>query len=508
MSRRVLVLAHTCPSSWTDYYIGALRESCEVRVMGPEATHERLAGCGREHLRRDAIPPDYPVDFEQSFDLVRELDGWRPDLVLGVSGIGGMPLYRGIAELPWPTAYITVDTWQCLLDYRQAMQYDVAFAAQREFVPHLRATGCREAHWLALAASPAHHFPAGGEETHDIAFAGGLHDAVHAQRRELLDALRPDFSVLAESNCYGAELRSITARGRLAFNHSAVQEVNMRIFEAMAMGKPLLTSAGAESNGLLELFENGRDLWLYDSAESLHRVCAGLLADTHRERIGRRARDLVLERHTYAHRAQTLLDTVDRVVPTYAETQRKDAEPKPADWLPRAPGRALDVGMALGVSRIAMRQRGAEEFAGIAWTAEDLRQRGGRYDDAALWPAEPRGSFDTVILGGEYIPIDYDQALAWCHAALTEGGTLLLAAQAEALEAAGIRLKSDAIEVWLQARDFLLRRIGGPLPDGRVMIQARKRTRRVRDVVATVHRRLDLDFTDVPALLERIPGGW
>ncbi|MBI1319341.1 MAG: glycosyltransferase [Candidatus Hydrogenedens sp.] len=506
MTRRVLVLAHPCPSTWTDYYIEALRETCDARVMGPEATAAQLADLGRAGLK--AIRPDFPVDFEQSFDLVRELDGWTPDLVLGIAGVGGMPLYRGIAELPWPTAYLTVDTWQSLLDYRQAMQYDVVFAAQREFVTHLRATGCRHAQWLPLAASPAHHHPADVEETHDIAFAGSLHLDVHANRRELLDTLRPDFSVLAENGCFGEQLCELYCRGRLAFNHSAVQEVNMRIFEAMAMGRPLVTSAEAESNGLLELFEEGRDLLLYDSAASLHRVCQQSLSTGERERMGKRARDRILEAHTYAHRISTLLEAVDRLLPPHAPLPREHAAPQVVDWLPRAPGRILDVGMALGVSRIAMRQRGAEEFAGIAWTPEALRQRGGRYDETALWPAEPRGDFDTVAIGGEPLPMDYEHALAWAHASLAPGGTLLLAAHAEPLEAAGMGLSANAIEAWLQRYDFLLRRAGGPLPDGTLVIQARKRTRRVREVVAEVHRRLALDYADVPALLERIPSGW
>src|SRR5690606_5664933 len=162
----------------------------------------------------------------------------------------------------------------------------------------------------------------------------------------------------------------------------------------------------------------------------------------------------------------------------------------------RAPGRVLDAGMALGVSRIAMRQRGAEEFAGVAWTPELLRQRGGRYDTTALWPVEPRGAFDTVALGGEALPMEFDRALAWAHASLAPGGTLLLAAPADLLETAGLRLKAGPIESWLQQHGFLLRRLGAPLADGTLMIQARKRTRTVRDVVAGVHRRLALEYLD------------
>jgi len=509
MSRKLLLLAHPCPGTWTDHYIRAFRAQHEVVVAGLPPTPERLAKHGREGAADIAERPDVETDLATDFDPRRELGSWEPDLVVGISGIGGEALYSGVAELPWPSAFIAIDTWQCLLDYRQALTYDFVFAAQREFVPLLRAAGSRHVHWLPLAADPAEHFPADAEPDHDIAFAGGFRHPVHARRAALLEALQAEHDVHVAEACYGAALSEAFARGRVAFNHCAVRELNMRIFEVPAMGRPLLTNADAETNGLFDLFEEGEHLFAYDSKAALLRIAGAVLSDEgRRKRVAEAGRELVLSRHTYDHRVRELLDRVDTLLPEPGRPRTEARAPRPSDWLPRVPGRVVDLGMGFGMTRIGMRRSGAEEFAGIAWTPDELRRLGARYDESACWPAEPREAFDVAAFDAAVAPIDLEAGLQWCRAALVAGGSLIVTAPVEHWEAAGAGGEPGPIDTWLQHHDFHLRRMGRLTAEGRIVLEARKRTRRLSDIVSRWYAEAQPAGVDAPGVLARIPSGW
>jgi hypothetical protein len=68
-----------------------------------------------------------------------------------------------------------------------------------------------------------------------------------------------------------------------------------------------------------------------------------------------------------------------------------------------------------------------------------------------------------------------------------------------------VKLAPGAFGQWLAASDFIVRSVGPPLPDGSCVVQARKRTRRTRDIVQEVLTRLELPALDIAALVERIP---
>jgi len=76
--------------------------------------------------------------------------------------------------------------------------------------------------------------------------------------------------------------------------------VNSRTFEAMACGACVISN---EVPGLKTLF--GGSIITYGESEDLNRIIAQMLADnTRRERIGALAREKILQRHTYRHRAK------------------------------------------------------------------------------------------------------------------------------------------------------------------------------------------------------------
>lgn len=495
MKPKLLLFAHPSPASWVAHYIRAFRDCCELRAVGPVPGADQLAAWNRAGLADDVPRIDVPVALDANLDLAAALGDWTPDCAVGISGIGGDPLYPHTISLPCPTAFITVDTWQCLLDYPEARSYDFVFAAQREFVDPLRDTGARAVQWLPLACDPEAHVPGNASPTHDLAFAGSTTAPVHAERRRLLAVLGAQFSLYHQEHAFGADLSEAFARGRVTFNHSAVQELNMRIFEALAMGRPLLTNAAADYNGLRTLFADNEHMSIYeDERDLLERAQHLLRDDAARARMAAAGRAEVLAKHTYAHRAATVIETLR---PWFGHSsERGDL----LDWLPPAPGRVIDFGLGVRRSKIALRRRGVESFEGLATDMADADARRGSYDVILSSSGADTTPFDTAVLAAT-LPLA--ATLAEAHAVLTPGGTLLMQCAPDAPE---LPLEDGPLRAWLLAQGFHLRRYR--VADGLLQIEGRRRTRPLRVIATELFTRLQVPGVEVPDLIPRIPAGW
>ena len=511
---RVCVLAQASPASWVEHYIAAFRAACDTLVIGPAPTPAQLEAWDRDQAPPLPQPHDIIMDFQQD---TRSLEavlpaGWRPDLVIGIAGIGGEPLYQGVATLPWPTIFLTIDTWQCLLDYQEARAYDQVYAAQREFVPHLAAAGAAEVAWLPLAADPARHHPVAAPPICDIAFAGSAGLPVHQPRRELLTWLAQSFSLLARERVYGEDLCAFFGQGRLAFNHAAVQELNMRIFEALAMGCALLTNAEARFNGLDELFQDGEHLIVYQDRESLKKQVEFYLAHaSERKTLAARGRAEVLEKHTYAHRVARILEDARRRSwarqpdrPAFA--YRSEAI---ADYLPTLPGVVADYGLGLDLPEERRALSGITRLIGVAQRPPATAAIRRRYTEVLPLAAMPFGEIDTLVLDAPTaLGLPLEELLKRAHGLLRPGGQLLMRFEGGLFEAASLKPTVEGLGPWLQDYDFHLRIFGPPLEGGSHIILARKRTRRLASIVAEVFGRLQVPELDIGELLARIPAGW
>ena len=77
---------------------------------------------------------------------------------------------------------------------------------------------------------------------------------------------------------------SIYAKTKLVFNRHVTNDLNFRVFEAMACGRVLLTDA--QLNGQYELFEDGKHYVLYKDERDLEeQILRYLRDDGARERI-------------------------------------------------------------------------------------------------------------------------------------------------------------------------------------------------------------------------------
>ncbi len=233
----------------------------------------------------------------------------RADLYLYVDSGAAWYFPRGLTALDCPTACYLIDVHVSPDRHvKQAMFFDYAFSAQRDFVDTLRRAGHPQAHWLPLACDPDVHRRYDVPKRYDIGFVGARGRG-YERRGALLDKLERRFTVSDYRRAYTPpEMARLYSESRLVFNCSLRQEVNMRVFEGPATGTLLLTDR--IGNGLPELLVDGEHVAMYDD-DGLVEVAERMLRDdATRERIARQGYKHVRAHHTYDHRIATIMDTV------------------------------------------------------------------------------------------------------------------------------------------------------------------------------------------------------
>jgi hypothetical protein len=207
-------------------------------------------------------------------------------------------------------------------------EYDLLLSNSEGALPRLRELGARRAEAIFWAADPEFFAPQPVAKDVDVFFYGygdkfrreWMEAMVGAPSRALPDA---DFAL------GGRDFQGDFGRARLlgdvpfnAFAHAiSAARVNLCITRrshasvyASSSCRPFeLASAGAAivSNpydGIQRWFEPGSELLVVGSAEEATEAYRALLGDpAQAEELGRRARERVLDEHTYRHRARQLL---------------------------------------------------------------------------------------------------------------------------------------------------------------------------------------------------------
>lgn len=308
------------------------------------------------------------------------------DLFLFVDDGLNYPLPEKLRPSAWWAIDTHMDFDRCLAKARSA---DHVFAAQKNGAERLHATGIEKVQWLPLACDPDIHRRHPVPKRFDVAFVGNL---VPGPRLELLDAIRKNVPNHWIGRCYFDEMAKMFSASRVIFNRSVLDDVNMRVFEALASGSLLLTNP-LEANGLEEMFQDGVHLATYnDARDLLEKLRFYIEHEDIRERIAAAGHTEVRARHTYLHRMQTILDVAAARSP---QTSRHvDALTVPAKDRPGAPGnqasratkdplyfqfdrpevlklvppsaaRVLDVGCSSGLLGRSIKQRQPAEVIGL-----------------------------------------------------------------------------------------------------------------------------------------------
>ena len=215
-------------------------------------------------------------------------------------------------------------------------EYDLVLSNSEGGIPRLFELGARRAEPLYWAADPGLFAPQPVDKEYDVFFYGYGDKFRREWMRELIgepSRLLPDADFALGGRDFRGDIGSARMIGDVPFNafahaiSAARVNVNMtrcahatvpgsstcRPFELAACGAPIVSNPHA---GIERWFEPGRELIVAADAHEATAVYGELLADAGQaEELGRRARERVLDEHTYAHRARRLLELLGLRVP-------------------------------------------------------------------------------------------------------------------------------------------------------------------------------------------------
>jgi hypothetical protein len=314
---------------------------------------------GDRYLRRDEVSPA-----ETAFDrltretirrfvtprwqrhLERLVERERPDAVVvftvPMAHLRGVPtairerfsipvcFYDGDVPMSFPE-FGGMDTGFNPYHGADPWEYDLVLSNSEGGIPRLLELGARRAEALFWGADPELFAPQPVEKEVDVFFYG-YGDKF---RRDWMKRMIGDPSRLApelDIGLGGRDFQGDTGRARLLGDipftvfaraiSAARVNVNMtrrphatvpgsstaRIFELAACGAAIVSNPHA---GIERWLEPGQELVVVESAEEAVAAYRELVADPAQAlEMGRRARERVLDEHTYAHRARRLLDLV------------------------------------------------------------------------------------------------------------------------------------------------------------------------------------------------------
>ncbi len=210
-------------------------------------------------------------------------------------------------------------------------EYDLLVSNSEGGLERLRELGARRAEAIFWGADPEFFAPQAVDKSMDVFFYG-YGDKF---RREWVEAMvgepsraLPDADFALGGRDFQADTGKARLIGDVPFNvfgrAISSARVNLCITRrshatvyASSSCRPFeLASAGAAIvanpyNGIERWFEPGSELLLVDDAQGATEAYRDLLADpAQAEELGRRARERVLDEHTYRHRARRLLDLI------------------------------------------------------------------------------------------------------------------------------------------------------------------------------------------------------
>jgi spore maturation protein CgeB len=218
-------------------------------------------------------------------------------------------------------------------------EYDVVFSNSEGGIPRLLELGARRAEPIFWAADPELFAPIPVEKEYDVFFYGYGDKFRRDWMRELVGEPSrrvPELDFALGGRDFQGDVGGARAIGDVPFNvfpraisagrinlnitrssHATVPASSTcRPFELAACGAAIVSNP---HEGIERWFEPGRELVVVADADEAVDAYRELLADpAQAEEMGRRARERVLDEHTYAHRARRLLDLLDLAVPVGA----------------------------------------------------------------------------------------------------------------------------------------------------------------------------------------------
>ena len=284
----------------------------KILLLGFPVLKSAFLECGHDvrtcttDQRGDVWIEEFPVSIDRVFEALPI--GWNPDLVL-LMDESTEPMFLGLEHLQTPVAWYTIDSHLHLHWHRSyAAVFDFIFVAQKSYVPDYEYDRHRQVvTWLPLFCNPErdryHPLP----KIYDLSFVGRLHSRWKPERSRFLEKVQAKIPVFMSTG----EYVSVFNRSKVVLNECAANDVNFRIFEALACGSLLLTER--VGNGFEELFQDRQHLLMYDrdNIDQIVELAHYYIShEREREAIAFQGRELVLASHTTLSRAQSIINAV------------------------------------------------------------------------------------------------------------------------------------------------------------------------------------------------------
>jgi hypothetical protein len=208
-------------------------------------------------------------------------------------------------------------------------EYDLVFSNSEGGIPRLLELGARRAEPIFWAADPELFAPQPVDKEHDVFFYGYGDKFRRDWMRELVgepSRLLPELDFALGGHDFRGDAGNAQLVGDVPFNvfprAISAARINLNItrgahatvpasstcrpFELAACGAAIVSNP---HEGIERWFEPRRELLVVTDADEAVAAYRELLADpAQAEEMGRRARERVLDEHTYAHRARRVLD--------------------------------------------------------------------------------------------------------------------------------------------------------------------------------------------------------
>jgi hypothetical protein len=290
-SHPVVAISYLQTEWWTKHLATALQEISDVQAFSmPEGCRPGYA------TDADLCTLLEPLDVGNSFYIGSFAQLYK--------GLTTLPLRTGVwADFP-PTDDYYLDGLSL---------FDHVFASSVVSARRLLSVGFSRVSYLPFAVDTSLHNDPNLAKDYEVAFVGNLDLPPTRQKRlALLANLEQRYRMNDyRTPVYGDAMMNVYNRTKIVVNipWSGSGAFNMRTFEAMAAGALLLTQD--VGTGSHDLFQPGVHLDYYtDEADLIGKIDYYLGHEQDRLRIAQTGMQEVLTKHTYQHRAATVLETM------------------------------------------------------------------------------------------------------------------------------------------------------------------------------------------------------
>lgn len=288
---KTLFVGSGSPISTASHYESAFRRRSDVVTCGPSFTKEqadqwyemekRALWIRPEDALENKIIPCLKSPRKRDFS---DLPDIQPDLVVWVDSGDYWP---DLSRYTCTKVALMGDT-HVNLDVRQeyAKQFDRVYA---QFHPCL-------GEWLGPACSEIHR-GYDVEPLYDVVFVGQT-SPFHQRRNRLIGEMMDAGLKVRVAPRVFEEAAMMMSRGKVVFNCSLNGDMNMRVIEGMASGRPVVTDALDFDMGVANVYTYTTDL-------------LEVIAEADPE-MGKRGQQEAFDGHTYDHKVERILSELDR----------------------------------------------------------------------------------------------------------------------------------------------------------------------------------------------------